>query len=188
MNKAVFIDKDGTLIPDIPFNIDPARITLADDCLRGLRMLQDYGYALILVTNQPGIAYAYFTESELQAAFDKIEQLLFQNGIFLEGIKFCPHAPVTEQHPDGCFCRKPLPGLLYQAAEAFNINLAQSWMIGDILNDVEAGHRAGCRSVLIKNGNETEWLPGPFRHPDITVPTINDAAQLIIYLSGDGER
>ncbi len=85
-----------------------------------------------------------------------------------------------------CDCRKPAPGMLLRAARDLDLDLARSWMIGDILNDVEAGHRAGCRAALVDNGGETEWLPGPGRTPDLTAPDLAAAAHLIISGGADG--
>jgi D-glycero-D-manno-heptose 1,7-bisphosphate phosphatase len=181
MNKAIFLDKDGTLIPDIPYNVDPDRITLSDDCVEGLKLLIDDGYKLIIVSNQSGIARGYFTEDQFSVVIRRLYELLNEQDIALANFYYCPH------HPEGqnpiyaltCACRKPLAGMLVKAAEEHQIDLTQSWMIGDILNDVEAGSRAGCRTVLIDNGNETEWLAGSYRIPAYQCETINQAAIFI---------
>jgi D,D-heptose 1,7-bisphosphate phosphatase len=182
MNKAIFLDKDGTLIPDIPYNINPHVITLQPDSIEGLKLLQNEGYLLIIVSNQSGVAKGYFTEEKLQVVEIKIKELLAVNDILLSGFYYCPH------HPQGtvklfnidCDCRKPMPGMLLKAATEHNIDLTQSWMIGDILNDVEAGSRAGCKTVLIDNDNETEWMPGEHRIPAIICKSINKAAESIL--------
>jgi D-glycero-D-manno-heptose 1,7-bisphosphate phosphatase len=181
MNKAIFLDKDGTLIPDIPYNADPDKITLSNDCIEGLKILMDDGYKLIVISNQSGIARGYFTEKQFAAVIKRVYELLNEQGIALTGFYYCPH------HPDGidmlyginCDCRKPQPGMLVAAAKEHQLDLSQSWMIGDILNDVEAGNRAGCRTVLIDTGNETEWLEGAHRIPSYKCETINQAATFI---------
>jgi D-glycero-D-manno-heptose 1,7-bisphosphate phosphatase len=181
MNKAIFIDKDGTLIPDIPYNINPALITLQPGVEDGLLQLKNQGFLLILISNQAGIAHGYFKEAAMIQVQNKITQLLKPHRINLNGFYYCPH------HPDGnikdyrvnCFCRKPQPGLLLRAARDSNIDLKKSWMIGDILNDVEAGKRAGCKTVLIKNGNETEWLMNDYRMPDFEAANFKEAADFI---------
>ena len=180
--KAVFLDKDGTLIPDIPYNVDPDKITLADNAVEGLKRLQQDGYLLIIISNQSGVARGYFAEGQLQGVVQKISALLGEQDIILNDFYYCPH------HPDGkvagfniqCDCRKPKPGMLLRAAADHDIDLSRSWMIGDILNDVEAGNRAQCKTVLINNGNETEWVAGEFRHPTFTCETINQAAEHIL--------
>ncbi|MES2265907.1 MAG: HAD family hydrolase [Bacteroidota bacterium] len=185
MNKAIFLDKDGTLIPDIPYNVDPDKITLQDEAISGLRKMEDNGFKLIIISNQSGVARGYFTEDKLQAVTSKMEELFNDNGLKLSGFYYCPH------HPEGtvvgyskeCDCRKPLPGMLLRAATHHQISLQDSWMIGDILNDVGAGNRAGCKTVLIDNGNETEWVEGVFRKPTFIAKTINEAAEHILKTS-----
>ncbi|PJJ85044.1 D-glycero-alpha-D-manno-heptose-1,7-bisphosphate 7-phosphatase [Mucilaginibacter auburnensis] len=181
MRKAIFLDKDGTLIPDIPFNCDPAKITLEANIIDGLHLLSKQGYRLIIVSNQAGVGLNYFTEAQVDAAMEQLRKLLHQAGIMIHGIYYCPHHPEANNanYKMICNCRKPLPGLLLSAAQHHDVDLRKSWMIGDILNDVEAGNRAGCRSILIDNGNETEWLSGPLRTPAATCNTINDAALYI---------
>ena len=176
--KAIFLDKDGTLVRDVPYNVDPARVTFEPGVFEGLGALQVEGFKLVIISNQSGLALQRFSQSQLEELIDHFNFIFEQNGLKLSGFYYCPHAP--SEGSETCTCRKPQPGLLFQAAEDLNIDLAQSWMIGDILNDVEAGNRAGCRSILINNGNETEWLKGPFREPDYTTPYFLDAAEHII--------
>jgi D,D-heptose 1,7-bisphosphate phosphatase len=145
-------------------------------------MLCENGYKLIVVTNQSGVARGYFGEKELHDVEQKLKSLLKSFGIMLSAFYYCPHHPqgIIQEYAVNCDCRKPLPGMLVYAAEANNINLSASWMIGDILNDVEAGNRAGCKTILIDNGNETEWLTGEFRRPTIICHSINEAADCIL--------
>ena len=182
MNKGIFLDKDGTLIPDIPYNIDPDMITLQPDSIEGLKLLYDEGYLLVIVSNQSGVARGYFTEEKLEAVEIKIKELLAVNDILLSGFYYCPHHPqgIVKSFNIDCDCRKPKPGMLLKAATEHNIDLPKSWMIGDILNDIEAGSRAGCKTVLIDNDNETEWVPGEYRIPTIVCKSINEAAENIL--------
>jgi D,D-heptose 1,7-bisphosphate phosphatase len=183
MNKAVFIDKDGTLIRDIPYNINTSLITFEDQAVEALRSLQACGYRLILISNQPGVAFAYFSESAVEQVFRFLQNELQQQGVQLDGYYFCSH------HPDGmrapyvttCHCRKPLPGMLLKAAAEHDIDLELSWMIGDILHDVEAGNRAGCRTILLNNGNETEWVFSPNRQPTYICNSWNEVAAIIVH-------
>lgn len=180
MRRAVFLDKDGTLIDDVPYNVDPDRIVLATGAHAGAAALHEAGYALVVVTNQSGVARGLFEEGALGAVEARLRDLL---GVPLAGFYHCPH------HPEGnvvalaveCACRKPAAGMLLCAARELGLDLAASWMVGDILNDVEAGNRAGCRSVLIDNGNETEWIDSRWRRPDHVVGTMAQAAQAILY-------
>lgn len=182
MAKAIFLDKDGTLIPDIPYNVDPALITLQPDAVTGLQRLRDEGFLFIIISNQAGVARGIFTEDALPAVEQRLAQLMAAHNLTLSGFHYCPHYPEGKvaAYTLDCDCRKPKPGMILQAAREHNINLSESWMIGDILNDVEAGNRAGCKTVLINNGNETEWVAGPMRSPTFICSSINQAAEDIL--------
>ena len=169
---AIFLDKDGTLIDDVPYNVDPARIVLATGARGACVALASAGYALVVVTNQSGIARGLFTADALGPVEARLRDLI---GVPLAGFYHCPHGV-----HDVCTCRKPQPGMLVQAARDLDLDLSQSWMVGDILNDVEAGNRAGTRTILIDNGNETEWRAGPWRTPTARVPDIGEAALTIL--------
>jgi D,D-heptose 1,7-bisphosphate phosphatase len=180
-NRAIFLDKDGTLIVDVPYNVDPEKIRLTPGAIEGLQALQRAGYLLIVISNQSGIARGYFPETALVAVEERLHELLAEHGILLAGIYYCPHHPegVVKEYAIVCSCRKPAPGLLLQAACDLNIDLGLSWFIGDILDDVEAGHRAGCKTVLIDNGNETEWQLSAERSPDYTCTDLAQAGYMI---------
>jgi len=178
---AVFLDKDGTLVENLPFNVNPGLVQLTWHAGAGLQLLKQLGYALIVVTNQPGVAQGLFTESALERVRHRLAELLAQYGVALDGFYYCPHSPdgVVSRYAIPCTCRKPMPGMLYRAACEHDIDLARSWMIGDILHDVEAGRRAGCRTVLIDNGNETEWRTSALRAPHLTASDLYAAAAMI---------
>lgn len=176
--RAVFLDKDGTLVENVPYNVDPARIVLTANAGPGLRLLQRQGFRLIVVSNQPGVALGRFPESALARVRARLEELAAACGVRLEGFHYCPHAP----GPGGlapCSCRKPAPGLLLQAARVHGVDLPGSWLIGDILDDIEAGRRAGCKTILIDNGNETEWHVTPQRCPHGFALDLLHAATLV---------
>jgi histidinol-phosphate phosphatase family protein len=175
MNKAIFLDKDGTLIHDVPFNVDPELIRLEDYALESLSLLQHQGFFLIVITNQPGISRGYFKEDALEKVEQKLNEILSQKNISLQGFYYCPH-----DEKDNCECRKPKAGLLLKAAKEMDIDLSESWMIGDILNDVEAGKRSGCQTILIDNGNETEWEYNDYRIPKYIAKNLKEAADLIL--------
>ena len=184
---AVFVDKDGTLIDDVPYNVDPALVRFSRHAIAGLQMLAHHGFALFVVTNQSGLASGRFTHDAYRALRCHIEQRLHGEGIALQGWYTCPHARDaacgwSDAHGAvaPCACRKPAPGLLRRAAEEHGIDLAQSWMIGDILDDIEAGRRAGCRTVLLDVGNETVWRRTPLREPHHRCADLLAAAQTIV--------
>jgi D-glycero-D-manno-heptose 1,7-bisphosphate phosphatase len=180
--KAIFIDKDGTLIENVPYNVDPARITLARGAALGLKRLVDDGYLPVMVSNQSGIAFGRFTVDALDEVIERIQELLFAEGTNIYDFYFCPHHPdgTVPEYAVSCACRKPSPGMLVKAALDLRIDLARSWMVGDILHDVEAGNRAGCKTILINNGNETEWDDLNDRKPDFVVADVNEAADVIL--------
>ena len=171
---AIFLDKDGTLIDDVPYNVDPRRISLAPGAAAGVRRLSRLGYRFLVVSNQPGVAQGRFDAAALEPVRQRLAQLLDEQGAHLQGFYYCPHGP-----DEGCACRKPRAGMLTRAAAEHSVDLAASWMIGDILDDVEAGARAGCRTILIDNGNETMWLRSPLRTPTWIASDLDAAAQLI---------
>jgi histidinol-phosphate phosphatase family protein len=179
---AVFLDKDGTLIDDLPYNVDPARIRLAPGALEGVARLHACGFVLVVVTNQAGVALGMFQEAALRAVERRLQALVGDAGVALAAMYWCPHHPAGRvgRYAIECGCRKPQPGLLRRAARDLAIDLERSWMVGDILDDVEAGRRAGCRTVLLDNGHETEWRVSPLRLPHLLLPTLSRAAEAIV--------
>ena len=182
MTAAVFVDKDGTLVHDVPYNVDPSLIRLRSDAGFALPCLQDAGYAVVLISNQPGVAHGIFQESALEAVWGYLEGELARSGVSLHAIYYCPHHPAGRdaRYARACDCRKPQPGLLVRAALDHGFDLARSWMIGDILDDVEAGNRAGCRTVLLDVGSETHWRRGAYRRPHASVQTLSEATAFIL--------
>jgi D-glycero-D-manno-heptose 1,7-bisphosphate phosphatase len=164
--QAVFVDKDGTLVIDVPYNADPAKVRLREGAAESLAALAAAGYALVVVSNQSGIERGYITRAQFaEVAAELSRQLRAAAGVRLLEIAICPHAPGADGRPR-CPCRKPAPGMLQRAARMHDIDLSRSWMVGDILDDVEAGRRARCRTVLLESGGETEWRQSPLRVPD----------------------
>ncbi len=178
----VFLDKDGTLVENVPYNVDPARMRLGRGAAEGLAALHAAGYGLAVVSNQSGVARGFFPESALAGVWRRLQELFAEAGVPLAGFYWCPH------HPEGsvaayavtCDCRKPAPGLVRRAAAELRADLSASWAVGDILDDVEAGRRAGCRTVLLDSGGETVWARGPERRPHVTASDLADAARRIL--------
>lgn len=183
-SKAVFLDKDGTLVEDIPYNINPSLIQLTPNAGAALQLLHQAEYALIIISNQSGVARGYFAESALAVVEESIRSHLAHLGVPLTGFYYCPHHPegIVRSYAIECDCRKPSPGLIVKAAEEHQLDLAQSWFVGDILHDIEAGRAAGCRTILIDNGNETEWDLTRSRLPHHLVSDLWQAATLITAL------
>ncbi len=180
-NQAVFLDKDGTLIEDVPYNVDPAQMRLTVGAGVGLQQLHAIGYRLIVISNQAGVARGYFPEAALAGVEAQLRRLLEPFDVPLAGFYYCPHHPngTVAKYAIACHCRKPAPGMLLQAAREHNLDLTRSWFIGDILHDVEAGRRAGCQTILLDNGNETEWNLSPQRVPHHVAADLAQAANII---------
>jgi histidinol-phosphate phosphatase family protein len=182
LQPAVFLDKDGTLIQDVPYNVDPARIELAAGAAEGLIDLADAGYQLIVVSNQSGVARGMFAEEALLEVESRLRELLAKPSIPLAGFYYCPHHPAgsVARYAIHCGCRKPAPGMLLRAARELSLDLQRSWLIGDILDDMAAGNRAGCRTILLDIGHETEWRWSPERRPTAVAADLADAARQIL--------
>lgn len=151
MRPAIFLDRDGTLIEDPGYLRDVAGVRLLAGVGEALRDLRSGGFGLVVVTNQSGVARGLLDEICLAAIHDRMRQLLGQEGVRLDGLYYCPYHPegVVEAYRKESDWRKPGCGMLRQAASDLSIDLGQSWMIGDGVRDVEAGRRAGCRTVLL---------------------------------------
>jgi D-glycero-D-manno-heptose 1,7-bisphosphate phosphatase len=178
--RAVFLDQDGTLVDDVPGNVDPAQLRFTPHALEALQVLDRAGYALVVVGNQAGLAAGRVTRAglaRLQRALG--DRVWLEAGVELAGFYTCPHAPASAP-AQACLCRMPAPGMLRQAALSQRLDLQRSWMVGDILDDVEAGHRAGCRTVLLDVGNETQWRRSPLRAPGHRAHDLLEAARTLL--------
>lgn len=158
--RAVFLDRDGTINRYVGFLRDIEQFELLPGVAEAIRRINASGYLAIVVTNQPVIARGEVTREQLREIHNKMETLLGREGAYVDALYYCPHHPdrgypgeVTELKIE-CDCRKPRPGLLIRAAADYNIDLANSWMIGDSDSDVQAGQAAGCRTIRIgENGS-----------------------------------
>jgi D-glycero-D-manno-heptose 1,7-bisphosphate phosphatase len=144
MPKAVFLDRDGTIVADAEYLADPDDLELLPGAGAALARLQRAGFLLALVTNQSGVGRGYFPESAVRAQQARLAELLQPFGVTFAATRYCPH------HPDAaCACRKPKPGMLLDAGRELRVDFGRSWMIGDKPSDVEAGRAAGCRTVIV---------------------------------------
>jgi len=176
--KVVFLDKDGTLVEDVPFNIDFSLVRFKPDLFDALNILQVAGYDLFIVSNQSGVAKGFYSLDQVNAHFKKLLNAIADRGVQIKDFFICPHGP-DENGVAQCSCRKPRKGMLLAAASHYMISLKDSWMLGDILDDVEAGNAAGCRSILLDNGSETIWDQGDGRKPEFIARTLTEAAEYI---------
>jgi len=176
---AVFVDRDDTLIKDSGYMRDPAQIHIYPGVPAALRKLRDDGFAVVIVTNQSGIARGFLTEEELRSVHEALQEQLAERGSAVDAIYYCPYldgrdAKVEEYRMDSDM-RKPRPGMLLKAAADLHLDLDQSWMVGDKASDVEAGRAAGCRTIMIGSGAD-----GDVARPDHLVPDFARAADLIL--------
>jgi D-glycero-D-manno-heptose 1,7-bisphosphate phosphatase len=177
---AVFVDKDGTLVTNVPYNVDPARLRFEPEALAALRALVRAGFDIVIVSNQSGLARGLFTWPQFLVLRHALERRLIEEaGVVLRGFYICPHAPDAQGQPT-CECRKPAPALLRRAAQRLDLDLSRSWMVGDTLDDVQAGRRAGCRTVLYDSGGETLWRDGPERRPHARLTRWSEVALTIL--------
>jgi histidinol-phosphate phosphatase family protein len=177
----VFLDKDGTIIEDLPYNVDPTRIRLAPGSDRGLRRLGAAGFGVAVITNQSGVARGYFTLDELGAVHRHLDRLLAERGVPLLGFYACPHLPEgVNEFACVCDCRKPRTGLIERAARELGVQPRDCWMAGDTWMDVAAGREAGCRTILLgPEAGGASRLPVA-RRPDVAVRDLDEAAAIII--------
>jgi D,D-heptose 1,7-bisphosphate phosphatase len=143
-HRAVFFDRDGTLIIDHGYLSSPHQVEFIPGALAVLRTLQERGFLLVVISNQSGIGRGIITPAQAEAVDNQFRAMLAGSGITLAGAYYCPHAPDA-----GCDCRKPEPGLLRRAATDLEIDLARSYIVGDKVSDCEAGEAVGCRGVLV---------------------------------------
>lgn len=184
---AIFLDRDGTLVYPRHYPSRPEDLVLYDGVGSRLARLQNTGFRLVVVTNQSGLARGLFDEVALSRMHVYLTQQLARDGVWVDAIYHCPH------HPDGivhelairCDCRKPAPGMVLRAAAELGLDPACSWFVGDILDDVEAGHRAGCRTVLVDLGTEPE-PQDDVRRPDYVARDTVHALDLIAAVEGLG--
>jgi D-glycero-D-manno-heptose 1,7-bisphosphate phosphatase len=178
----VFVDKDGTLIEDLPYNVRPERVRFAPGAREAVRLLGLAGLPIVIVTNQSGVARGYFEWRDLDVLGRFLGEEIRALGGTMLGFYACPHLPdgTVEAYALDCDCRKPLPGLIRQAAAEIGADTAASWFVGDTWMDVAAGQAAGCRAALVGPEHRDRSTHPPGIQPDLAVPTLLDAARVIV--------
>jgi len=184
--KAVFLDRDNTLIEDPGYLSDPSAVKLLPGVELAMKSLAQAGYKLVVVTNQSGIARGLLTEEALEKIHEELARQLAEHGAGYDALYYCPYHPeaTVEQYAVDSDLRKPKPGMLLKAAEEQEIDLAASWMVGDSARDIEAGQRAGCRTVRVRSRPTHHAPPGDEDDEDVqadhTVRNLVDAARVIL--------
>ena len=180
-NRAVFLDRDGTINHDGGYTHRVEDLRLIDHVIDGLQLISGMGFRLIITTNQSGIARGYFTEGDMKVFNRHLVEMLRSYSIGIDAIYHCPYHPtvgVGHYHRDSD-CRKPKPGMLLQAAGDHGIDLAASYVIGDKKSDTLAGQAAGCRTILILTGAAGAGEVGLSARPDYVASNMLDAASII---------
>ena len=184
--RAVFFDRDGTLIEEIGYLSHPNQLELYPFAGRAVQMANQANLLTIVVTNQAGVAQGLFEEPLLNEVHRRLSSRIQTAGGKLDGIYFCPHHPeaIVKSYRVECDCRKPGAGMLEQAAARFHIDLERSFMVGDRYLDIQAGHRVGARSVLVLTGfGKLEWESGRTqnqRQPDYVAQDVHHAIRWIL--------
>ncbi len=180
-HKAVFLDRDDTIIADPGYINDPAQVKLLPGVTTALKELHNLGFKLIVITNQSGIARGILSEQQLDAIHKRLKQLLSYESVYLDGIYYCPY------HPEGTIAkytkesdlRKPNSGMILKAAEEMKINLAKSWMIGDSDRDTLAGKTAGCKTILVQPSPSQAEIKYTAHNADFTASNMKEAVNII---------
>lgn len=185
LRRAVFLDRDGTLNVERAYLTKPEELQLLAGVGEALQLLHAAGFACVVVTNQSAVGRGMMTEADLHQIHEELNRQLAAYGVTLDGIYACTAAPATDgvEHPD----RKPAPGLLFRAAAELQLDLGQSWVVGDSLRDVLAGHNAGCRGcILVRTGHPIDEAQFTLALPFHVADDLLAAARHILSVQAQG--
>ena len=198
MRKAVFLDRDGTVIELVPYLCEADKIELIPGAAEAVAEIKQMGYLCVLVSNQSAVGRGLIDEKGVDAMHEKLNELLKARhpGAVFDGIYFCPFHPeaLLAEYRKESFDRKPNPGLILKAARDFQIDLVSSWMAGDSRSDLEAGTRAGCKAALVRTGygHETEKElrvnPGREGRPELILNSLAEFPRRLAGLPGRPRR
>jgi D-glycero-D-manno-heptose 1,7-bisphosphate phosphatase len=184
-DSAVFLDRDGTITEEVGYVRDLSNFGLIKGSAEAIRLLNRRGIRTVVVTNQSGVARGYFPEAQVRKVNLRLEELLTREGSRLDAIYYCPHHPTEGQgdYTYACDCRKPEPGMLYQAEADHGVRLSQSFVVGDKLSDVELAHRVGAQGVLVRTGygeEELRKIRSGLSEPDFVAEDLLSAVRWIV--------
>jgi len=184
MERAVFLDRDGTINEEMGYVNHLDRFVLLPGAVAAIRSINASGLKAVVVTNQSGAARGYFPVAFIDQVHEKMRRLFSEEGAFLDGIYICSHGPPSADPEAGCDCRKPRPGLLLQAARDLNLDLSGSYVVGDRFQDVEMAREAGARAVLVLTGygrGELQFVgPASPVKPDFVAADLPQAVEWIL--------
>jgi len=180
------LDRDGTIIEDVGYLSDLCQIRILPGAVEAIRLLNSNGFKVIIVTNQAGVAKGHLSERKLQEINAMLMETMSDQGAHVEKIYYCPHhiEGTIEEYKKECSWRKPNPGMLKEAAREYDIDTANSFMVGDKTSDIEAGQRAGCRTIVVGTGithQELEMLSQPADH---VAADVFEAVKWLLHLNG----
>jgi len=180
-NKAIFLDCDGTLIEDVGYINNPDNVKLLDSVPQALTEFKALGYKLVVTSNQSGVARGLVTEKTLGEIHNRLKQLLAEKGASLDRIYYCPYHPdgVVSKYRKESDWRKPNPGMLLAAADEMDIDLSQSWVVGNSTRDIEAGLRTGCKTILLDNPSRNKKLVPGQANPDYGAVNMKEAVNIV---------
>jgi len=186
MQRAVFLDRDGTIIEDIGYLAECSGIKFLPKVVEAIKLLNGNGFKVIIVTNQAGVARGYFTEETVKAINQYIQESLARQGALIDMIYYCPHhvEGIIEEYRKECYCRKPNPGMIEEAIREFGIDCGSSFVIGDKISDIEAGYRAGCKTILLAGKDPLNDEREIAMTSDHISPDLYEAAKWLVKLSG----
>lgn len=182
---AVFLDRDGVINEEVNYLSSPELLKLLPGAAQAVRQLNQRRIPVIVISNQAGVARGYFSEEDVLRIHDRLSNLLSREGAHVDRYYYCPHHPTegTGLYRFDCECRKPKPGLLLRAGSEMNLDLTRSYLVGDNVTDVEAGIRAGAKSILVLTGHgESLWKswPAPVR-PHHVAHDLSEAVNWILH-------
>ncbi|MFA6431489.1 MAG: D-glycero-beta-D-manno-heptose 1,7-bisphosphate 7-phosphatase [Candidatus Margulisiibacteriota bacterium] len=176
-NKAVFLDRDGTIIEDLGYVSSPDQVKFIPGSIAVIKTLNQAGYKVVVITNQSGVARGLFPEGMVHSVDKKINKELLSGGAYVDHFYYCPHHPEHGHYPyrTECECRKPHDGLIRKAAKDLNIDLSASFMIGDKVTDIEAGQKAGVKTIFVLTGHGEKEKNTFKKAPDHISKDLKDA-------------
>ena len=188
MRPAVFLDRDGTLLREAEYLKDPAGVEVLAGTAEGLRALRAAGYALVVTSNQSGVARGYFNEDAVRRVNAHMRELLAAQNADVDAVYYCPHYPqgTIPEYARECDCRKPAPGMILAAEKELDLDLGRSWVVGDKDLDIAFGKNLGLKTVLVLTGYGAQTQAQGFKpglEPDIVSPDLPAAAQAIVRFS-----
>lgn len=181
-SKACFLDRDGVLIEEGNYLSSPSGVVIFSETIQALKILRENGFKVIVITNQGGVAKGYYKEKSISEVHKEIDCQLIKFGLKVDKYYYCPHHPegTVKKYSITCKCRKPSPGLIFDAVKDFDIDISKSFLIGDKISDIEAAQKAGCEGILVRTGHGLEYIEKAKKKNIIIAENILEAVKLFL--------